>query len=612
MCGIFGFIGSIKISHDAIGKCVESLWRRGPDNSDFIEIENGNEYVLLGHTRLSILDLSMAASQPIEYQGISLAYNGEIYNYVEIRKELVLLGHCFSTTGDAEVFVHALSEWGVKALSKLEGMWAAAWFDKNTRKTFLSRDRFGEKPLFTMHTESGIFFASEIQALKMLSRKAVSISDEKIMGFLRYGYRPLNNYGQTFFHEVTEVQSGSVVVMGSAKDIKSVKYYDANFKPDSSLSYLDCVDLTRKTLVDSLSKQLRSDVPIGFLMSGGIDSNSLISIAAKNLGFDVEAFTVVNSDDRYQEAQNVNRVVDVYNIKHHKITLSELSLANDIVDINSSRSSPMLTISSYLQWHLMKNLSSSGCKVSISGNGADELFTGYYDHHNFYLASQHQGDDEAYARSLRAWETHIGPIVRNPFLREPGIFIKNAGCRDHLFLQSDVLETFFSKPQANKYTESAFCQDLLRNRMLNEVFYETIPVLLREEDANAMYHSVENRTPFLSKDLFELSLTFPTSYLIKDGKTKSILRDAMNGIVPEEILNDRRKVGFNAPLQDVFDFNKKENKEFLLEESPIYSLINRDKIAELISVKGSIPNSLSKFLFSVISCKAFIESNEVI
>jgi len=340
-------------------------------------------------------------------------------------------------------------------------------------------------------------------------------------------------------------------------------------------------------------------------MSGGVDSNSLISIASRELGCDVHGFTIVNTDARYEEQDLVNHAVQELGIRHTPVHLSTENFLSNLRGLVHAHDAPVSTISYYVHWLLMEQIRKSGYKISISGTGADELFTGYYDHHLFYLASIHE-NPELFETSTANWRKHVAPIVRNPFLQDPERFVKNPDSRDHIYLNNDVFAQRLHTPFFELFQEKEFSGRLLRKRMLNEMFEEVIPVILHEDDANAMVHSIENRSPFLDRTLFETSIQIPTRHLIQDGKTKSVLRDAMQGVVPDEILECRRKVGFNAPILDLLDVRSPKIRDELLADSPVYELVRREAIETLL-LQDNQPNSESKFLFSFLGVKMFME-----
>jgi asparagine synthase (glutamine-hydrolysing) len=235
---------------------------------------------------------------------------------------------------------------------------------------------------------------------------------------------------------------------------------------------------------------------------------------------------------------------------------------------------------------------------------ADELLTGYYDHHNLYLyETRHTSRGDS---GLAAWQANVAPLVRNPHLRNPRLYFDNPRFRDHIYLNNDLFAGYLVRLWQEAFTEKSYTPSLLRNRMLNEMFQEAVPVILHEDDLNAMYFSIENRSPFLDRELFEFCYRIPTSYLIRDGFAKVILRDAMAGVVPEKILWNRRKVGFNAPVFSFLDVKDAGVKEWVLADGPIFNHVRKDRIRALLQ-KNYLENSESKFLFNFVCAKTFLE-----
>jgi asparagine synthase (glutamine-hydrolysing) len=372
------------------------------------------------------------------------------------------------------------------------------------------------------------------------------------------------------------------------------------------MSYQDAVEQTKSALIEAVRIRLRADVPLAFCMSGGIDSNSLISIARNVLNHDVHGFTILNTDARYEEQSLVEQAVKEQGLKHTGVPLSQLEFIDNMQKLVTSHDGPVATISYYVHWQLMKAIAAEGYKVTISGTAADEIFTGYYDHHNLYLKEVYS-DPALFQESLQHWESYQKNIVRNPYLQNPYLYIENENIRDHIYLNNEEFSSWFQGSWQEPFTETAFPTNLLRKRMLNEMFAEAVPVILHEDDLNAMYFSMENRSPFLDRKLFEFAYSIPSPFLIQKGLAKSVLRDAMREIVPDTILDNKRKVGFNAPILELVDVNDKQTRAFLLDKSPIFDFIKRDKIENLLN-QPELPNSFSKFLFYFINSKIFLEN----
>tara|TARA_B100000212_G_scaffold342379_1_gene329233 strand:- start:1740 stop:3581 length:1842 start_codon:yes stop_codon:yes gene_type:complete len=607
MCGIAGYFGRRIIKEKSIEQCYRSINHRGPDGVGIYKKTSNNENIILIHTRLAIIDLDKRSNQPFRVGNKILVFNGEIYNYLEIKSQLQKLGHKFTTSGDTEVLAKALDQWGEKGLEKLEGMWAFALFDENKNELILCRDRFGEKPLYLWNTDGGLYFASEIKAIAKLAGRWPEINENHISRYLINGYKSLYKVSETFYKQIKEVKSSTFIKFSEFKNIEEHHYWKRKSSFTSTqMNYDEAVERVKESLIKALKIRLRADVPVAFCMSGGIDSNSLISIARNILSYDINAFTIKNEDERYEENDLVNYAVKEQEINHTYIDLSKKDFLSNLKKLIEAHDCPIYTLSYYLHWQLMRSISDRGFKVSVSGTGADELFTGYYDHHNFYLA-EISNDKELFSISKKNWQKYIGKIVRNPFLKDPEIFIKQPFLRDHIFLNQDMFKSFFYEEWSAEYSEKNFRQTILRNRMENELFEETVPVILHEDDLNSMYYSIENRSPFLDKELYELTSSIPTKYLIKDGKAKSVLRDALRTIAPKKILDNHRKVGFNAPIMHLLDIHDNEVKEKLLDNTSIFRILRKDKLENLLN-QENLPNSISRFLFRIINSKIFMES----
>lgn len=609
MCGIAGYIGKAPLKNENVTQVLQLMRRRGPDAQaarHFSKPDNSHFASLL-HSRLSIIDLNERSVQPFIYGDYILSFNGEIYNYLEVREVLQKEGLQFNTTSDTEVLAAALSYWGEGALDKLEGMWAFAWYDIKSGDLMLCRDRFGEKPLYYHRTDNGsLFFGSEIKFLSMLGDLKFDINANHVKRYLVNGYKSLYKQNENFYRDVYEVRPGYVLKINARLESKEFAYWTYNHSINHELSFEEAVSGVRERLIKSVELRMRSDVPLAFCMSGGVDSNALISIASRELGCDVHGFTIVNKDTRYEEEELVYASVKELGIRHTAIPLETEGFIDNMRKLVLHHDAPVYTATFYVYWRLQQAMAEQGYKISISGSAADELFSGYYDHHLFYLKDI-QANKALFDQSLKNWEEHIQPIVRNPYLKKFDTFINNPEERGHIYLDAQYFQEFLIDPWSEDFFEEEFRTDsLLKNRMLNELFHEATPVILHEDDSNAMYFSIENRSPFLDRNLFEYANSIPVEHLVHNGAAKALLREAVRNIAPDVIINSRRKVGFNVPINDLINLQDNETRQMLLEDSPIFDYIRRDKIEELMNV-ADLPNSKSKFLFYFISTKLFLE-----
>ena len=607
MCGIAGYQGRSPLARERIDECLALMSRRGPDHREAREWRTASEtYTTLLHSRLSIIDLDPRANQPMGFDGSWISLNGEIYNFLERRKELEAAGVALKTRSDTEVLLASISRFGWGVLDSCEGMWAFALYDEASGRLTLSRDRFGEKPLHYLATGDGIYFASEIKFIAALLGERLAVNHDHLWRYLVNGYKALyKNSAHAFFQGIREVKAGANLVCERGDIVSERRYWSPTPTIDNDMTFAEATIGAKERLIRSVELRLRADVPLAFCMSGGVDSNALISIAKRVFGHDVHGFTIVNTDARYEEADMVDLAVRELGVRHTAIPVVTDGFLAGLRTLVRQHDAPVYTITYYAQWMLQKAIADAGYRISISGTAADELFSGYYDHHLAYL-QEVKGDEAHYASSLASWLTHVRPMVRNPHLGNPDLFIDDPEFRDHIFLDAEEFGLFLTNPWSEPFGETHYSERLLRNRMLNELFHESVPVILHEDDLNAMYFSVENRSPFLDRDLFEFCNSIPTRHLINDGKAKAILREAVRGIAPDGIIDNPRKVGFNAPILDYLDVKDPDVRGYLLDDSPVYHYVRKDRIEQLIGA-GELPNSQSKFLFYFLNCKMFLE-----
>jgi asparagine synthase (glutamine-hydrolysing) len=607
MCGIAGFYGTRPLPKDRTKKCLALMDHRGPDAAGkyYHETANGNHVHLL-HTRLAIIDLDPRANQPFRVGNSVLTFNGEIYNYLEVKREMETRGYSFETQSDTEVLAKALHESGPSALDSCEGMWAFAQFDEDTGNLTLSRDRFGEKPLFIWRRSEGLYFGSEIKFIATLAGVWPNPNYDHLRRYLVNGYRSLHKKSDTFHQCVEKLPIATTLILDINLRENLLRYWTPILDAyEGDLSFSKSVALVRQAMIDSVGIRLRSDVPLAFCMSGGVDSNALIGIALRHFKHEVHGFTIMNSDERYEEAEMLNAALEGFGVSHTGVHVEYGDFLNKLRALVKHQDEPICTITYYAHALLMERMHDAGFKVSVSGSGADEIFSGYYDHHNAYLNSV-KGNATQYSEAIKNWQREIQPWVRNPFTQDPEMLVRDPQFRGHIYLDSDEFASWLHDDFNEGFDEHDYTSELLRNRMHNELFNEVVPCVLHADDMNAMAYSIENRSPFLDRNLFETMQRVPTRHLVKNGRAKAVLREAVRGFVPDAVLNNPRKVGFNAPIKDFLDIQDPNVKAQLLDDSPIYSLVKKERI-EKIFKRNVFTNSASKFLFNFINAKMFLE-----
>ena len=603
MCGIAGYIGKKQVDNNAVNNTLDLMKNRGPDHQDWCYFNSNETNVYLLHSRLSIIDLDERSNQPFSCNDCTLVFNGEIYNYIEVREELKKKGHTFTTNSDTEVLLKAYIEYGEDCVQHFNGMWAFSIWDDRKKKLFLSRDRFAEKPLYYYQENDGFYFASEIKAIQSLMQKKLVINYEQLKRYLVYGYKFLYKTLETYFHGIREIQYASNATVNCDINFTQSKYW----KPKSNIREMtldEAVEGSRHHMLESVKLRLRSDVPLAFCLSGGVDSTSLASIAKKEFNYDVATFSIIDPDERYNELDNIQATIKDLDCKHFLVHLKFEKMLERLENLISYHDSPVSTISYLVHSMLSEQISEHGYRVAVSGTSADELFTGYYDHFNLHLYEMRNHQD--FAQYLSDWQKHTGNFVRNPYLKNPRIYFEDQTIRAHNHLNSDEFATFLHDDFSIEITESNYANSLLRNRMLNELFHEATPVILHEDDLNSMKYSIENRSPYLDVNLFEFAYYIPNEYLIQDGYGKYVLREAMKGILNEKVRLERRKKGFNASINSVVDLNDNCTLDYLLEDSPVFNIIKRERIDKLLN-QDYFENSYKKFIFNFMNTKFFLE-----
>lgn len=560
MCGILGgFTNSKNITPSRIRSALFLLKNRGPDDSGFL-IENDFEHIdlFLGHTRLSIIDLSSAGKQPMSSANnrFRIVFNGEIYNYKELRDTLKSKGYSFLTNTDTEVLISAWEEWGESCLQKLDGMFAFVIYDKQKKQLFCVRDQFGIKPLFYSISKDSFYFASQIDVLFKLNQRKKYADLQKSYDYLVYGY--YDNDDKTFYKDVKNLRPGTYlrIDLGHHYSSQLVKWYVPNTKIKNQISFEDATEKVREQFLQNIKLQLRSDVPIGIALSGGIDSAS-IACGVRYLEPDAEinTFSYIAKNSEVSEEHWVDTVNNYIGAKSHKVVAGPDDLIREIDKLIFSQGEPFASTSIYAHFKVCELAKSFGIKVALEGQGADELLAGYRGYPVERIQSLLINKDiTSLVTFMQKWSSYpgrsmnealkflIGSLLtdnmKTRFLRKNPKWI-NPEILEKEFVNKDNFLNNINYKKTSRRVIDRLCFSLQENGL---------PQLLRHGDRNSMNFSVESRVPFLNTDLCDLVLSLPEEYLISnEGITKKIFREAMRGIVPENVLNRKDKIGFATP-----------------------------------------------------------------
>ncbi|MDR1455022.1 MAG: asparagine synthase (glutamine-hydrolyzing), partial [Tannerella sp.] len=494
-----------------------------------------------------------------------LVYNGEIYNYLELRTELEREGIRFRSSGDTEVLLQALIHRGKACLPRLTGMFAFAFYDAREQKLLLARDYFGIKPLYWSKGQGNFSFASELPALLCfagVSRKLSAQSVYNYLCFTRY-----DKGGDTFFRDIFQLPPACCMTVDTRAG--SVSAQETFWKPDlslsSPLSFADAAARMRELFLESVRLHLRSDVPLGVALSGGIDSSS-VACAMRHLRPDaaLHTFSFTAEDSPVSEERWASLTARHIGAVRHTVEVKPDELVRDMDDMLLRQGEPFGSTSIYAQYRVFRLARESGIKVTLDGQGADELLAGYWGYPGQRVASLLlHGDITGAWRFLRAksswpgspmWETvrrairEFTPARLIPFgLRLTG----RDPMPDWLDIQAFEIERTSFTTLDDKFSMYPGCKDRVRQTLAYLLTWEGLQMLLRHGDRNSMAFSIESRVPFLTRDMAEFCLSLPEDYLIDmNGRTKSVFREAMRGIVPDAILDRRDKIGFATPELD--------------------------------------------------------------
>ena len=607
MCGISGYISDKNfLDNDNIKKTLDLMKRRGPDSQDLFQKNYQSKEVALLHSRLNIIDLNSQSNQPFYDKDFILIFNGEIYNYIELRNDLKKKNYTFNTNSDTEVLLKAFQEYGEKCVDYFIGMWSFAIWDLKNKKLFLSRDPFGEKPLYYTLGHNFFFFASEIKFIKSLCKKKFEINKDKIYENIFFGYKSLNKDESTFYKEIYSIENGTNLKIDLNLKIFKNRYWQPKAHIKKNMNAQEAAEGTNYYLTNSLKLRMRSDVPIAFCLSGGVDSGILASHAKKTFEKKISTFSIIDKDPRYNESCNINSIVNDLDCESNSIRIEnqQNNFFNRLSDLTNYHDGPIATLSYYVHSYLSESISQNNYKVAISGTGADEIFTGYYDH--YLLHFEAINNTKYLENSINSWKKDVLPNIRNPYLKNPFLYIEDPHNRDLVYEKNFDLFKYSILKKKIQFIEKKYSNELLRNRMMNELTNEVVPVILKHDDLNSMYYSIENRSPYLDRDLVKFAFTIPPHLLISDGYQKKVLRDSAKGVLLDKVRLSKQKKGFNASINSVVDLKNKDVLNFIFnEKSPIIEFVDIKKIKNEIQL-DKIPNHISKLIFSIISTKLFL------
>lgn len=589
MCGIAGIYNFNHTTPDLslLRKMGDTIAHRGPDHAGYYTNEYGIGFC---HRRLSIIDLSERGNQPMsnDDESIWIVYNGEIYNYIELRDELIKKGYKFKSQTDTEVVIKAYQEYGIDCLKRFNGMFAFSLWDKKNMRFFAARDRVGIKPYYYYSNSKMFVFASEIKSLIKHPEISKEPNDIAISNYLLFDYQIDN---QTWFKNIYSLEPGTYLLIENS-NLKFCKYWNIEYNIDYTRSFNSFKDELRETIVSSIKSHWQSDVPVGAHLSGGVDSSTIVSVASKFLTSKFNTFSSVVKDFKeYDESKEINIVSQKFNTNHYQTSVDSKDIISILPKIIWHLDEPIVGPAVIPMYNISQLVKRTGIKVINGGQGVDEMFGGYKPY--FTLA----------AKNIL---TNLGKSKEIPFgeiLSVPN-YLKMGGSFNRLINRYSKMEKPISWRNINENNNTENLMEgfkLMQKNVTHLDPFEAhaykdikyyLPGLLHVDDRINMAFGLEGRVPFVDKKILELSLKIPSWYKINKGSSKAIFREAVRGIVPDEILDNKIKRGYPTPISIWFSdsMNMELNNFFFKEPLLTEHLFNKDGIRTLLHNQKNNPD----------------------
>jgi asparagine synthase (glutamine-hydrolysing) len=556
MCGIAGIISSHpqRVTTQRLENMTRSLAHRGPDGEGHWKNANGNAG--LGHRRLAIIDPSPAAAQPMHYAGrYTILHNGEIYNYKELKETLQQKGYSFSTQSDTEVILAAYACYGAECLQYFDGMFAFAIWDEQAQELFAARDRFGEKPFFYFFDNEQFLFASEMKALWAAGVEK-QVNEKMLFNYLTIGYtqNPLNA-SETFFANIHKLPARHFLRYRLKENelIREI-YWDVEMEQMPDLrEEAPLIDEFRRKFSLSVSRRLRSDVPLGTSLSGGIDSSSVLATLYELNSARYKTFSATFPGFPRDESKYIRLMTEACQAENFQVQPSVDMLLHDFEKICYHQEEPFQSSSIAVQYRVYELARRQQVKVLLDGQGADEVLGGYFKYYHWYWQELFRTDKKLLRHELTLsgqagvqepwnWKNKLAAL----FPGFSAMYLKRS--RNRMQRHHPDLTRSFVDGYGESYYDTPHL-DRLNGVLYYNTFMNGLEELLRYADRNAMAHGLEIRLPFLQHELVQFLFSLPASYKIRDGHTKWLLRKCMQQKVPDEILHRTDKIGYEPPQQ---------------------------------------------------------------
>lgn len=569
MCGIAGIISRNGVEIGEVQRMTQVIQHRGPDGEGHWINKTGN--VALGHRRLSIIDLSNAGSQPMftEDNRYGIIFNGEIYNYLELKQSLVKKGYHFHSNSDTEVLLNLYADKGIDCLSELDGMFAFCIWDEFEKKLFCARDRFGEKPFYYHYVPGRHFvFASEIKAIKAYGIP-LEFHPHRIAWYFndKYALSNIDEQDETFYKNIYKLEAGFCLTVDKDLHLLKSKYWDINLDAvNLSITLEEAKEQFSYLFHQSVGRRLRSDVPVGTSLSGGLDSSSVVCVIAellRNAGATQKTFSARFKNYEKDEGVFIEEVIKGKQLQAYYTWPEADDLFTEFEQFMYHQEEPVGSANQFSQWEVMKLAKKENVTVLLDGQGADEVITGYQHYFDIYFRELNSLYPKSFLAELEAYKQNINPKYELVLQHENEKQTLAAKAKGFVYpVYSNVLKPFRAKQKnGNGLLNADYTRIVMKHKayryidfnkgLNNALYYDAkegkMEVLLRYGDKNSMAHSREVRLPFLSHELAEFVFSLPPWFKIHNGWSKFILREAMQNILPEKIAWRKDKIGYETP-----------------------------------------------------------------
>lgn len=608
MCGILAYLNfsdSNKITTEALERSLEVINYRGPNNTGTLSFQEKEiTKVFLGHKRLSIIDLTEAGNQPFTIQEMyHIVFNGEIYNYVELREDLISKGYRFVTGSDTEVLLTLYIESGTSRFGELNGMWSFVIYDEVKKVSVISRDRFGIKPVYILEKDEQILFASEIkQLLPFIDTKKLNV---KVLSDYLYSYA-LDIDDNTFFKEITKLPACTNLIIDLNTNARRYENYWRFSSIDLDRNHPSALqEQYRDLLISSIKLRLRSDVKIGNTLSGGLDSSSIAVLAHDLSGGNIYNYSIISNDENISEEKYVNDLIAYNGINVKKINFDNTNPWDLLDTVIYHHDEPILSLSTVAHYKMMSTLKNeSDITVVLSGQGGDESLAGYNKY--FFFNIKDLWRRGKYTEALKQ-AYYLRSRFQNEFkLRHAKRYVPIL----NKIIQKDNDFENLIKLDKSRMNLSAMVS--LKQRQIDDIKHFSVPALCHYEDRNSMAHSLEIRLPFLDYRLVNFSINLSNEYKIDKGVNKRILRDSITEL-PRSIANRFDKKGFNVDEkgQSSSYFISYFEKQFENSALADLGVVDMDRLnSEIAKLKGRKSNiwerDLHRILFAELWAKRFL------